>query len=149
MGFTDFPDGVQSSSAGLKTDTVAEYTSAAGVTVDGLLLKDGALGEFRLARAVASADGAIAVKSGIVAITKGTAAALTLASPTDVTDDGKRLLITATTAAAHTVTLTAGFNGGSTGTDVATFGGAIGDNMEIVAYGGKWLVVSLRNVTLG
>lgn len=149
MGYTEFPHGVSSSTTGLRADTVAEYTSAAGVTVDGLLIKDGALGEFRETCTVASADGAIAVKSGVVAVTKGTAAALTLASPTTGTDDGKRMLIISTTAAAHTVTVTAGFNGGSTASDVATFGGAIGDNLEIVAYGGKWLVVSLRNVTLG
>ncbi len=98
---------------------------------------------------VASADGAIASKSGVVVVTKGTAAALTLAAPSAGADDGKRLVIVSTTAAAHTVTQTTpGFNNGSTASDVATFGAAIGNCFEIVAYNGIWYVVSLRNVTL-
>jgi hypothetical protein len=100
---------------------------------------------------VASADGAIAVKTGVVVITKAGVAALTLADPTDVTDDGCELLIISATAHAHTVSNAAGsgFNGSGSGADVGTFGGAKGDNMRLVAYGGDWHVVSLRNVTLG
>lgn len=98
----------------------------------------------------AAADGAIAVKTGVVAITKGSAAALTIADPTDVTDDGCELIIMATTAFAHTVSNAAGsgFNVGGSGADVGTFGGAKGDNLHLLAYGGKWLVVSKVNVTL-
>lgn len=100
---------------------------------------------------VASANGAITIKDGIVVITKGTAAAMTLADPTTVTDDFKTLRIISTTAAAHTVSNAAGsgFNAGGAGTDVGTFGGAIGDGMTVMAYGGKWLVVNKTNVTLG
>lgn len=99
---------------------------------------------------VASADGAITVKSGSVFITKATAAALTLAAPTAGVDDGKQLTIIDTYGAAHTVTNTSpGFNAASTSGDVATFGGAKGDSMVIRAYQGVWLTVSLRNVTLG
>lgn len=94
-------------------------------------------------------DGAITIKNGIAVITKATAAALTLAAPTATTDDYKRLLIVSTTAAAHTVTQTTpGFNGGSTSEDVATFGAAIGNAMELVAYQGVWLAVNLTGVTL-
>lgn len=97
---------------------------------------------------VASADGAITIKDGVVVITKGSAAALTLASPTAGADDGKRLTIVATTAHAHTVTLTAGFGGGTTARDVATWGGAINDSLECVAYNGVWYAIATRNVTI-
>ena len=93
-------------------------------------------------------DGAIAYIAGTVVLTKGTAQAMTLADPA-TSINGARLLITSHTAAAHTVTNTTGFNSTSTSGDVATFGGAIGDCMEIVAVDGIWQVVSLRNVTLG
>jgi hypothetical protein len=99
--------------------------------------------------AVASGDGAISAKTGVVVITKGTAAALTLAAPTDVTDDGKQLLIVSTTAAAHTVTNSSpGFNGGGASEDVATYGAAKGNAMRVVAYGATWYAVSLTGVTL-
>ena len=93
-------------------------------------------------------DGAIAIKSGVVMITKATAAALTLATPT-TGQNGTRITILAQTAAAHTVTAaTIGFNEGGATTDVATFGGAIGDGMTVVAYNGEWYTENIRNVTL-
>jgi hypothetical protein len=99
---------------------------------------------------VVADDGAIGNVEGVVLLTKAGAIAATLAAPTDVTDDGKRLTIISTTAQTHTVTQTdPGFNSGSTGSDVATWGGAIGDSMEIVAYGAVWHAVNLTNVTLG
>lgn len=99
---------------------------------------------------LAAADGAIAVKQGVVVITKATAAALTLAAPTAGTDDGKILRIVSTTAAAHTVTnASPGFNGAGASGDVATFGAAIGNAMEVVAYNGVWLAANLTGVTLG
>jgi hypothetical protein len=98
---------------------------------------------------VASGDGAISLKEGIVVVTKGTAAALTLAAPTDVTDDGKTLTIVSTTAQAHTVTNSSpGFNGGGAGEDVATWGAAKGNAMTVVAYGATWYAVNLTGVTL-
>lgn len=101
--------------------------------------------------AALSADGAITIPEHdtVYFITKGTAAALTLAAPTATTHDGLTLKIISTTAAAHTVTHTEGFGGGTTSRDVATFGGAISDGMEIVAYQGVWYVANTRNVTLG
>lgn len=92
-------------------------------------------------------DGAITIGQGTVFITKATAAAITIANPpTGV--DGARLKIISTTAAAHTVTYTAGFGGGTTARDVATFGGAINDGFEIVAYQGLWYAANTRNVTI-
>lgn len=99
---------------------------------------------------IASAAGAIAIKPSTVFITKGTAAAMTLAAPTAGTHDGVEIVIVAATAAAHTVTNSSpGFNGAGTSGDVATFGGAVGDNIRVVAYNGKWHVLSSVNVTLG
>jgi len=98
---------------------------------------------------VAAANAAIAIQNSTVVITKGTAAAMTLAAPT-AAQNGTVITVISATAAAHTVTATTiGFNAGNTGTDVGTFGGAIGDGISVVAYGGEWLVLTKTNVTLG
>lgn len=99
---------------------------------------------------VLSADGAISIPSVNTTFyfTKAGVAAMTLAAPTATTHDGLRLTFIATTAQANTITHTAGFGAGGSSLDVATFGGAIGDNIVIEAYQGKWYVVSTRNVTL-
>jgi len=99
--------------------------------------------------ALASADGAIALKAGVVLITKAGVAVLTIAAPTAGTDDGKVLIVMATTAHAHTVTnASPGFGGAGASGDVATFGGAVGDNLVLVAYNAIWYVVSKINVTI-
>lgn len=99
----------------------------------------------------ASADGAITVKSGTVVVTKAGVCAMTLADPTATVDDGKILRVVSATASAHTLSNAAGsgFNGGGSGTDVGTFGGAKGDGVELVAYQGVWYVARNTNVTLG
>lgn len=107
------------------------------------ILKKGIATDADIAREiqVAAADGAIEIKSSTVLITKGTAAALTLGTPTTA-QNGVRLTIVSTTAAAHTVTAqTIGFNAGDAASDVATFGAAIGNNFECIAYGGEWYVI--------
>lgn len=97
--------------------------------------------------AVASADGAITIQSGTVIITKGTAAALTLGTPTTA-QNGTVIRIISTTAAAHTVTAaTIGFNAGDAAKDVGTFGAAIGNGFSVVAYEGEWYVFYSTNVT--
>lgn len=93
-------------------------------------------------------DGAISVRSGVAFLTKGSAGAYTLASPSATTDDGLTLDIVSQTAQTHTVTCTAGFGGGTTARDVATFGGAINDGFQLVAQGGLWWVKATRNVTI-
>jgi hypothetical protein len=143
----EFPTGSALSMAGTLTVTAAGTLAVAGQLT--------ATTPIRTASPVvpASADAAIAVVgySQSIYITKGGVCALTLANPTATTHDGARLTIIATTAHAHTVSNAAGagFNGGGAGADVATFGGAIGDNMVVEAYQGKWYVISLLNVTLG
>lgn len=95
---------------------------------------------------VASADGAITIKDGIVVITKASAAALTLAAPS--IDDNGVLIIDSHTAVAHTVTLAGGLRGAGDGADVGTFGGAIGDGIVLYAYNGAWYPVPGTNVNV-
>ena len=102
---------------------------------------------------ILAADGAIAIPANdkTFVITKGTAAALTLADPTAGVHDGVTLTIISATAAAHTVSNAAGsgFNGGGATADVATFGAAKGNNIVLVAYQGDWYVRSSVGATLG
>jgi hypothetical protein len=95
-------------------------------------------------------DGAITAKGGVVILNKGSAIAATLANPTATTDDGKLLQIMAITAQAHTVSNVggAGFNGAGAGSDLATFGGAIGDSLILLAYQAKWYILNSINITL-
>jgi hypothetical protein len=97
--------------------------------------------------AVASGDGAITIQSGTVIITKSSAAALTLGTPTTA-QNGTIIRIISTTAAAHTVTAsTIGFNAGDAAKDVGTFGAAIGNGFAVVAYEGEWYVQYATGVT--
>lgn len=98
-----------------------------------------------------TADGAIAVPAVDTkyVITKAGVAAMTIVNPTDVTHDGLTLTFISATASAHTLTrATTGFNDAGGSGDVATWGGAKGDGMQITAWDGKWYVNFLRNVTL-
>lgn len=106
------------------------------------------VGSVQLPMQVAAANGAITIKSGIVVITKGSAAALTLAAPTAGTDDGKVLHIDSLTANAHTVTLAGGLRGGGAGADVGTFGAAIGNGIVLYAYNGAWYPVPGTNTNV-
>jgi hypothetical protein len=95
---------------------------------------------------VDAADGTVAIKEGNVLITKGSAIALTLAPPTAGADDGKVLRIVSTTAFAHVVTCSDGFNAkASSGT--ATFGAAKGNAANLVAYNGHWYNFSEQGIT--
>lgn len=96
------------------------------------------------------ANGAITVKNGVCLIAKTVAGvvAATLANPTDVTDNYKRLLIISNQAQANTVTVTGGFGNGGAGEDVCTFSGAVGDCIELMAYGAKWYVVGGHQFTI-
>ncbi|HQY93148.1 hypothetical protein [Caldilinea sp.] len=96
------------------------------------------------------ADGAIAVKNGVCVIAKTVAGvvAATLADPTDVTDNFKRLTIISGQAQANTVTSASSFGGGGAGEDVATFSGQIGDTLNLLAYGGKWYITGTHQCTI-
>ena len=103
---------------------------------------------------VIAANGPISISTGVVVITKGSLAALTLAQPVAGSaqaggQDGSRLTIVATTAFAHTVTTAAaGINGAS---HLATLAASptLGTNaFELIAYNGVWYVVNLGTATL-
>jgi hypothetical protein len=96
------------------------------------------------------ADGAITVKNGVCVIAKTVAGvvAATLADPTDVTDNFKRLTIISGQAQANTVTSASSFGGGGAGEDVATFSGQIGDTLNLLAYGGKWYITGTHQCTI-
>lgn len=94
-----------------------------------------------------AADGAVPVNSRIVAITKLTAAALTLAAPEA---DGITLTILSDTAAAHVVTAADEIivSGEATAADTITFDAQIGASITLVSSNDNWVVVSFNNVTL-
>lgn len=95
-----------------------------------------------------TANGAINITNGVVTLNKAGVLAATLAAPTDVTDDHKELVVVSLSAQAHTVTHTPGFSGAGAGKDVATFGGAVGDSITLVAFNGAWHVKALNGVTV-
>jgi hypothetical protein len=96
-------------------------------------------------------SGAIPVRHGVTVLTKAGVGVMTLVDPTSGTHDGVEMtIISLHRPGPHgQQRRRLGFNAGGAATDVGTFGGAIGDGFQIVAYGGKWLVKVLRNVTLG
>lgn len=100
---------------------------------------------------VASTDGAISIPDRgkkFVFVTKGSAAALTLAAPSTA-QNGVEIDIISTTAFAHTITAaTIGFNDGGTASDVCTFSAAKGNRLCVVAYAGDWWVMDNINGTL-
>lgn len=112
--------------------TVAATTLAATATV--ALALTGAQQD---AVSAALVNGVIPVASRSIFITKGSAAALTLAAPTVTTDDGKLIRVFATTAFAHTVTTPASKINGSL--HLATFAN-VGDGITFEAYQGVWYV---------
>jgi hypothetical protein len=97
---------------------------------------------------VASADGAVVIKSGTEIITKAGVCALTLANPTSGVHDGVEMTFLSATAHAHTITNAGGINGAGASGDVATFGAAKGNSITLVAYLGVWYVKNLTGVTL-
>jgi len=137
------------STAGLKlggtlvTSTAAELNILDGVTATAAELN---LGD-KETQAL-TADGAITIKNGVVTLNKAGVLAATLANPTATTDDHKRLTIIGLSANAHTVTVTGGFGNGSTGEDVATFSGVVGDNLNLIAYQGYWYITGSHQVTV-
>jgi hypothetical protein len=96
-----------------------------------------------------SGDGAITIQSSIVTLTKGSAAAITLAAPT-AAQAGTRLVITAGSAFAHVVTATSLVQDGVTGgaKTTLTFGAFLGASIELIAVGLFWHVLGKNVVTI-
>lgn len=99
------------------------------------------------AQQVITGDGAITVQTGQVILTKGSAAAITIAAPT-VAQDKTEITVIAGSAQAHVITQgTVGFNAkGSSGT--VTFTAAIGNAVTLRAYNGNWYTANKNGVTV-
>lgn len=96
-------------------------------------------------------DGAITIPGAMYAqvnLSKGSAAAITIAAPTSGTDDGKVIEVWTSTAQAHVITCsTDGFNAkGSSGT--ATFANTIGNSVKFVCDDGHLYAVQKNGVTI-
>lgn len=135
---------------GVVTDTISELTSAAGVTIDGALLKDGRSNLGRRTQEL-TASGAITIGSGLVKLNHATVViAATLAAPTE----GDELFIVDSSesgTAAHTVTLPSGVTWDGTN-NTATLN-ASGEALHVVALSAtRWFIlenigaVALSNV---
>jgi hypothetical protein len=109
--------------------------------------------------AAAGLTDAIPVRTGNIAVTGAAIDAMTLATPVagfgygliaeglgEPKDDGKILLIFSTGAYAHTLTTAANKINGNK--HIATFGGAVGDYIRLIAYNGIWYVLDSNGVTL-
>lgn len=95
-------------------------------------------------------DGAITIATGIVVLTKGSAAAITLAAPS-AAQVGTRITIYAGSAFAHVVTATGLIDDGVTGgsKNTATFAAFVGAAITLIAAQvGKWGVESKNVVTV-
>lgn len=92
-------------------------------------------------------NGALAVTSGNYVITKAGVLADTLAAPTAGTQDGTLIVLTSSTANAHTLTATGLLQTGSANVNVATFAASAGASLTLMAYNGKWIVLSSNQIT--
>lgn len=130
------------------TDLVSENTAGAGVTLDGVLLKDGASNAMSPVVA-ATANGALAVAQSVVVVTKAGVCAMTLAAPTEA-QAGTSITVVSRTAYAHTITATSLIDDGVTGGSktTATFAAFAGASITLIAYGLKWNVLALNAVTI-
>lgn len=99
-----------------------------------------------------ASDGAVAFTApkNMIVLTKGSAGAYTLAAPIAGEEDGKMIHASAGTAYAHVITATGLIGDGVTGgyKDTLTFGAYVGSGCTLMAYNGKWLVLSKNVVTV-
>jgi hypothetical protein len=126
------------------TNPIAETTAASGVTIDGLLIKDGIIGTTQ----AITGDGAITIQNAVVLLSKAGAGAITIAAPTAGTHDGILIEVITLTAQAHVLTSgVEGFNDkGSSGT--VTWTAAIGNSVTLRAWNGNWYTVVKNGVTV-
>lgn len=95
-----------------------------------------------------AASGAISADiPGVYMITKAGVAAMTLAAPTAGTEalggeDGMLITISSNTAFAHTITATGLLQTGTASVNAIAFPNVAGATVTLMAYGGKWNVIS-------
>lgn len=101
-----------------------------------------------------SGDGAITIASSSVFLTKGSAAAITLAAPTSgapgTGQDGTRITVIAGSSFAHVITATSLVEDGATGVPhtTITFAAFKGASVTLEAQTGLWYVVANNHVTV-
>lgn len=97
-----------------------------------------------------TADGAVSVTDHFGVITKGSAAAMTLAAPVAVTDDGMVIVLTAGSAFAHVITATSGvIVDGTTGAKVTiTMAAFLGASVTLRAWNAKWHLIGKTVATV-
>lgn len=95
-------------------------------------------------------DGAISNTEHFGVITKGSAAAMTLAAPVAVTDDGMVIVLTAGSAFAHVITATSGvIVDGTTGAKVTiTMAAFLGASVTLRAWNAKWHLIGKTVATV-
>lgn len=95
-----------------------------------------------------SVNGAIPAHTGhTYVITKAGVLADTLAAPTAGTDDGIEITITSDTANAHTLTATGLLDTGTASVNLATFAAFKGAGLTLMAFNGRWKVLSAVGIT--
>lgn len=119
-----------------------KYTNFTDLAVDSLVINDDA------AQTLTGSTGTITRTSGVAVLNRGGGVTATLALPS-VDDDGETLTIISLNAVGHTITLASGtFGGSGTGYTTITFTGAIGDSVQLVAYGGLWYILQLNHASI-
>ncbi len=88
-----------------------------------------------LLQVLTTASPVVPIKAGLVILNKAGVIAATMADPTTGVHDGLQMSFVSVVAQAHTLITPGGFNGSGT---TATWGGAKGDSVQLVAYSGKW-----------
>lgn len=137
---------VRTTSPTIVTPTIASFANANHThqTAAG----GGLLPPLKYPLTIQSTDGAIDPHTAACyVITKGSAAALTLAAPTATTDDGLQIVITSASAFAHVLTATNLLQTGAATDDVATTAAFAGASLTLMAYQAKWYVISQNAIT--
>lgn len=144
---------------GAGTDTINGIATATGIsqgvkTVATYVCFVAGNWEVPITSLVSTAPVALSVNGAIPAhvshtysITKAGVLADTLAAPTSGADDGLEIIITSTTAFAHTLTATGLLATGTASVNVATFAAFAGAGLTLMALGGKWQVVCSVGIT--
>ncbi len=144
---------------GASTDTIDDALTATGVEVPGkstsvffcpvagkwYSVKNSFLG----LQAISASGAMLPHVAATYVITKSAApAVMTLAAPTATVDDGKIIVVTSSTAQAHTITATGLFSTGTATVNLATFAAFAGATITLMAYNAKWNVLSFNAVVL-
>lgn len=137
---------VRTTSPTIVTPTIASFVNATHTHQSAAT--GGLLPPIRSTPNVLSIDGAIDPHTAAAyVITKGSAAALTLAAPTVTTDDFIQIVITSNSAFAHVITATGLLQTGAATVNTATTSAFAGASLTLIAYQGKWNVVSQNTIT--